>query len=83
MSEVRIQLQSLSAAYHPGKDERTVLVQEDPLEEGTAAHSSVLAWRTLVDKGVWMATDHRVAKSQTQLSYLECMHRCLQRSLCS
>ena len=38
---------------------------EDPLEEGKAAHSSILAWRILMDKGAWRATVHGVTKSQT------------------
>ena len=38
---------------------------EDPLEEGMATHSSILAWRISMDKGVWWATVHGVAKSQT------------------
>ena len=42
--------------------------QEDPLEEGTAAHSSILAWRIPMDKGAWWATVHGVTKSQTQLN---------------
>ena len=41
---------------------------EDPLEEGMATHSSILAWRILMDRGTWWATVHGVAKSQTQLS---------------
>ena len=40
---------------------------EDPLEEGTATHSSILAWRIPMDRGVWRATFHGVAKSWTQL----------------
>ena len=46
---------------------------EDPLEEGMATHSSILAWR-----GTWRATVHGVAKSQTQLSdraRTQCSHR--------
>ena len=35
---------------------------EDPLEEGKAAHSSILAWRIPMDKGAWRATVHGVAK---------------------
>ena len=35
---------------------------EDPLEEGMATHSSILAWRIL-DRGAWRATVHGVAKS--------------------
>ena len=38
---------------------------EDPLEEGMATHSSILAWRVLIDRGAWEATVCRVAKSQT------------------
>ena len=26
---------------------------EDPLEEGMATHSSILAWENLVDRGTW------------------------------
>ena len=44
------------------------LGQEDPLEEGMATHSSVLAWRILMDRGAWWATVHGVAKSQKRLS---------------
>ena len=35
---------------------------EDPLEEGTATPSSILAWRIPTDKVVWWATVHAVAK---------------------
>ena len=38
---------------------------EDPLEEEMAIHSSILAWRIPMDRGVWPATVHRVAKSRT------------------
>ena len=31
---------------------------EDPLEEGMATHSSILAWRIPKDKGAWWATVH-------------------------
>ena len=41
---------------------------EDPLEKGTATHSSILAWRIPVDRGAWQATVHGVAKSQTRPS---------------
>ena len=42
---------------------------EDPLEEGMATHSSILAWRISMDREIWWATVHPVTKSQTQLSY--------------
>ena len=38
---------------------------EDPLEEGMATYSSILA---PIDRRAWRATLHGVAKSQTQLS---------------
>ena len=36
---------------------------EDPLEEGMATHSSILAWRIPMDREAWQATVHWVAKS--------------------
>ena len=41
---------------------------EDPLEESTATHSSILAWRISMDRGAWGAIVQVVAKSWTQLS---------------
>ena len=41
---------------------------KDPLEEGMATHSSILAWRIPMDRGTWWAIVHGVAKSWTQLS---------------
>ena len=38
---------------------------EDPLEEGMATHSSILAWRIPMDREAWLATVHGVAKSWT------------------
>ena len=38
---------------------------EDPLEEGRATHSSILAWRIPKDRGTWWATVHGVTQSQT------------------
>ena len=35
---------------------------EDPLEEGMATHSSILAWRIPMDRGAWQATVHGVEK---------------------
>ena len=41
---------------------------EDPLEEGMATHSNILAWQIPMDRGAWWATVYGVAKSQTGLS---------------
>ena len=41
---------------------------EDPLEEGMATHSSILAWRIPMHRGTWCAAVHGVTKSQTRLS---------------
>ena len=41
------------------------LGQEDPLEEGMATHSSILAWRIPMDRGAWPSIVHGVAKSWT------------------
>ena len=49
--------------------------QEDPLEEDMATHSSILAWRIAIGRGVWWATVHRVSKSQTPLKWLS-THTC-------
>ena len=41
---------------------------EDPLEEGMATHSNILAWRIPIVRGAWQATVHGVTKSRTWLS---------------
>ena len=41
------------------------LGREDPLKEGMATHSSILAWRIPTDRGGWQATVHGVTKSCT------------------
>ena len=41
---------------------------EDPLEEGMAPHSSMVAWRTPWTEELAGYIVHRVTKSQTQLS---------------
>ena len=38
---------------------------EDPLEEGMATHSRILAWRIPMDKEAWWAKVHGVTKRQT------------------
>ena len=47
------------------RDTGSILGLEDPLEESKATHSRILAWRILMDRGVWQATAHRVIKSPT------------------
>ena len=43
---------------------------EDLLEEGTATHSSIVAWRVPMDREAWWAVVQRVAKSWAQLKQL-------------
>ena len=38
---------------------------EDPLKEGLATHSNILAWIIPMDRGAWQATVYGVAKSRT------------------
>ena len=38
---------------------------EDPLEEGMATHSSILAWRNPMGRGAWQAIVCGVAESDT------------------
>ena len=49
---------------------------DDPLEEGMATHSSILAWRIPMDRGAWRATVHEVAKSQTRLIIIITDEKC-------
>ena len=39
---------------------------KDPLEQGMATHSSILAWPNPMDRGAWWAAVHRVTKSRTR-----------------
>ena len=41
---------------------------EDPLEEGMATHSSILAWRIPMDRRAWWNTVYGLTKSWTQLT---------------
>ena len=56
---------------------------EDPLQKVKATHSSILTWRTPMDRGAWQATVYRVAKSQTQLKRLSMKARFLAGLGCS
>ena len=51
------------------------LGQEDPLEQGMATHSSILAWKIPMDREAWEAIIHRVAKSLSWLKWLS-THTC-------
>ena len=67
-------------------DVGSILGWEDPLEEGTATHSSVPAWRVPVDRGAWWATAHRIAESWTWLKQLSTQahtHKCWGVWLCT
>ena len=41
---------------------------EDPLEEGMATHSNILAQKNPIDRGAWHSTVLGVAKSWMRLS---------------
>ena len=41
------------------------LGREDPLEEGMATHSSILAWRIPMDRGAWRAAVHGITELDT------------------
>ena len=50
------------------------LGQEDPLEEGMATHSSILAWRIPMDRGAWWGYSprgHKESDTTEQLNTLE------------
>ena len=47
------------------RDMGLTLCWEDPLEEGMATHSSILAWRIPWTEKLWQTTVRMVAKSRT------------------
>ena len=47
---------------------------EDPLEEGMATHSSILAWRIPMDRGAWQVTVHGVTKESDTTEWLSRAH---------
>ena len=57
----------LDSKNPPGVQETRLrsLGLEDPLEEGRATHSSILAWRIPTDRGAWWATVQGIAESYT------------------
>ena len=50
------------------------LGREDPLEEGMATHSIILAWRILIDRGAWQATVRRGGKESDTTEPLSTAH---------
>ena len=63
-SHVGLVVKNLPANAGDIRDRGRSLDQEDPLEEGMALHSSILAWRIPMNRGAWTAAVHGVAKSQ-------------------
>ena len=55
-------VKNLSANVGDPRDGGSIPGQEDPLEEGMATQSSILAWRTPMDRGAWQTTVYGVAK---------------------
>ena len=67
-----VYIEHLSAVWEKGwsaKQETQVwfLSQKDPLEEGKATHSSILAWRIPCTEEAWQATVHEDSKSEHHL----------------
>ena len=42
-----------------------ILGWEDPLEEGMATHSNIIAWRNPMDRGAWQATVQGLSELDT------------------
>ena len=71
--QVALVVKNLPARAGDVRDEGSIPRSEDPLEEGMATLSSILAWRIPMDRGAWQATVHRVSKSWRRLKRLS-MH---------
>ena len=56
------------------------LGREDPLQEGMATHSSILAWENSMDREAWQAIVHGVTKSWTQLNRVS-MHTLMRTAM--
>ena len=50
------------------------LTWEDPLEKEVATHSSILAWKTPMDRGAWWATARGDTEGRMRLSAHVCRH---------
>ena len=64
-SQVALVIKNLPAIAGDIKTWVQSLGREDLLEEGTAIHSSILAWRIPIDSGAWWVTVHSTAWSRT------------------
>ena len=56
---------SKESAYN-ARDPGYIPGWEDPLEKGMAPHSSILAWKNPMDRGVWWAIVHGGHKRVTE-----------------
>ena len=67
VSQLALAVKNLPANVGDKRDTVLYLCQYDPLEEGVATHSSILAWRIPIpmDRGAWRATVHSVTQSRT------------------
>ena len=64
LDQASLVAQTVKEKKHPSAMQETwvrFLDWEDPLEEGMATHSSILAWRIPVNRGAWRVTVHSVA----------------------
>ena len=68
-SQVVFVVKNLNACAGDIRDLVRSLGQEDPLEEGMATHSGILAWR-IPWREAWWATVHRVAESGNGYVYI-------------
>ena len=61
-----MELPGSSDGSQPAVQETQVrsLGQEDPLEEGMASHSNILAWRIPLDRGAWQDPVHGFTKTE-------------------
>ena len=60
-----LMVKNLPADAGDTRDIGSIPGREDPLEDGMATHSSILAWRIPMDRGAMQATVHGIAKSRT------------------
>ena len=57
-------VKNLPSAQETQETRVRFLGRKDALEKGMATHSNIRAWRIAIDRGLWRATVHGVAKSQ-------------------